>query len=85
MESGLRTALTLEKTRAGADLSLRADLTLTALAEAKFWPVARSQEIIREAKTATRSQRYEHAAAPARAALDPVRETCNSRKLHDQG
>ncbi|WP_037671439.1 hypothetical protein [Streptomyces flaveolus] len=106
----------LEKTRAGADLSLRAALTLTALAEAKHWPVARSDEIIRiphatwsnaliqldagafvdvliplttvetrataarrirEAKAAIRDQRYEHAVALARAALDPVRETCN--------
>ncbi|MGW3990916.1 hypothetical protein [Streptomyces sp. NPDC004830] len=113
----------LEKTRAGADLSLRAALTLTALAETKHWPVARSDEIIRiphatwsnaliqldagafvdvliplttvetrataarrirEARAAIRDQRYEHAVALARAALDPVRETCNSRQLHDQ-
>ncbi|MEU1502187.1 hypothetical protein [Streptomyces sp. NPDC005732] len=37
----------LEKARAGADLNLRAQLALTALAEAKHWPVAQSQEIIR--------------------------------------
>ncbi|MET9077920.1 hypothetical protein ABZX95_38555 [Streptomyces sp. NPDC004232] len=37
----------LEKARAGADLTLRAELALTALADAKYWPVARSQEIIR--------------------------------------
>ena len=33
--------------RTGADLSLRADLTLTAPADAKRWPVAQSQEIVR--------------------------------------
>ncbi|WBO61511.1 hypothetical protein [Streptomyces camelliae] len=109
--------------RAGADLSLRADLALTALADVKRWPVAQSQEIvliphamwsnaliqldagafvdvliptttvearataarrIREAKAAIRDQRYEHAVALARAALDPVRETCNIKRLHDQ-
>ena len=37
----------LEKMRAGADLTLRANLTLTALAEAKHWPVASDQEVIR--------------------------------------
>ncbi|MER6374428.1 hypothetical protein ABT255_40085 [Streptomyces mirabilis] len=113
----------LEKARASADLSLRADLTLTALADAKNWPVAHDQEIIRiphatwsnaltqldagafvdvvipittvegratgarrirEAKTAIRDGRYEHAVALARAALDPVREACNTKKLHDQ-
>ncbi|WP_055591559.1 hypothetical protein [Streptomyces hirsutus] len=113
----------LEKLRAGADLSLRAQLTLTALEYAKHWPVAQDQEVIRiphatwsnalvqldagafvdvlipvttvearatgarrirEAKTAIRDGRYEHAVALARAALDPVREACNTRKVHDQ-
>ncbi|WP_328760654.1 hypothetical protein [Streptomyces sp. NBC_00271] len=37
----------LEKTRAGNDLTLRAELSLTALAETKHWPVADDQEIIR--------------------------------------
>ncbi|MFD8384944.1 hypothetical protein ACFV2X_41570 [Streptomyces sp. NPDC059679] len=37
----------LEKLRAGADLVLRAQLALTALAETKHWPVAQDQEIIR--------------------------------------
>lgn len=37
----------LEKLRAGADLALRAQLALTALAETRNWPVAQSQEIIR--------------------------------------
>ncbi|MFF4088840.1 hypothetical protein ACFYY9_18395 [Streptomyces nigra] len=113
----------LEKMRAGADLSLRAELTLTVLAEAKHWPVASEQEVIhiphatwsnalvqldtgafvdvlvpittvearataarriREAKTAIRDQRYEHAVTLARAALDPVREACNTQKVHDQ-
>jgi hypothetical protein len=36
----------LEKARAGADLSLRAQLTLTALAETKQWPIASDQEVI---------------------------------------
>ncbi|MGW0079950.1 hypothetical protein ACWDU9_32925 [Streptomyces cellulosae] len=113
----------LEKMRAGAALSMRAELTLTALAEAKHWPVASDQEVIcvphatwsnaltqldagafvdvlipvttvkaratgarriREAKTAIRDGRYEHAVALARAALDPVREACNTRRVHDQ-
>lgn len=113
----------LEKARAGADLSLRADLALTALAEAKHWPVAQDQEFIRiphatwsnaltqldagafvdvlipittvearatgarrirEAKAAIRDGRYEHAVALARAALDPVREACDTKKLHDR-
>ncbi|MGI5518670.1 hypothetical protein [Streptomyces sp. CA-106131] len=113
----------LEKMRAGADLSLRAELTLTALAEAEHWPVACDQENIRiphatwsnalaqldagafvdvlipittvdarataarrirEAKTAIRDQRYEHAVTLARQALDAVREACNTQKLHDQ-
>ncbi|MEV8547703.1 hypothetical protein [Streptomyces sp. NPDC051572] len=113
----------LEKARAGADLNLRAELALTALADAKNWPVAESQEIIRiphatwsnaltqldagafvdvlipittvearatgarrirEAKTAIRDGRYEHAVALARAALDPVREACDTKKLHAQ-
>ncbi|WP_406429205.1 hypothetical protein [Streptomyces sp. NBC_00147] len=113
----------LEKLRAGADMCLRADLTLTALADVKNWPVARGQEIIRiphatwsnaltqldagafvdvlipmtsvearataarrirEAKTAIRDGRYEQAVTFARAALDPVREACNTRQLHDQ-
>ncbi|MGY3206331.1 hypothetical protein [Streptomyces sp. TE5632] len=113
----------LEKMRAGADLSLRAELTLTALAETKHWPVASDQGVIRiphatwsnaltqldagafvdvlipittvearataarricEAKTAIRDQRYEHAVTLARAALDPVREACNTQKVHDQ-
>jgi hypothetical protein len=113
----------LEKTRAGNDLALRAELSLTALAETKHWPVADDQEIIRvphatwsnaltqldagafvdvlipvttvearatgarrirEAKTAIRDGRYEHAVALARAALDPVREACNTRRVHDQ-
>ncbi|GHI10424.1 hypothetical protein AQI88_38755 [Streptomyces cellostaticus] len=113
----------LERTRAGNDLALRAELSLTALTETKHWPVADDQEIIRvphatwsnaltqldagafvdvlipvttvearataarrirEAKTAIRDQRYEHAVALARAALDPVREACNTKKLHDQ-
>ncbi|MEU3414653.1 hypothetical protein ABZ760_25955 [Streptomyces sp. NPDC006658] len=39
---------------------------------------------IREAKTAIRDGRYEHAVALARAALDPVREACNTRRVHDQ-
>ncbi|MEU3103894.1 hypothetical protein [Streptomyces griseoflavus] len=95
----------LEKLRAGADLSLRAQLTLTALEYAKHWPVVQDQEIIRiphaawsnalvqldagafvdvlipvttvearatgagrirEAKTAIRDGRYEHAVALAR-------------------
>lgn len=111
----------LEKMRAGdADLTLRANLTLTALAEAKHWPVASDQEVIRiphatwsnaitqldasafvdvlvpltkvearataarrisEAKTAIRDGRYEHAVALARAALDPVREACNTQNV----
>ncbi|MEU8852680.1 hypothetical protein AB0C70_42160 [Streptomyces sp. NPDC048564] len=113
----------VEKLRAGADLSLRAELSLTALAEAKHWPVASDQEVIRiphatwsnaltqldagafvdilipittvearataarrirEAKDAIRDGRYEHAVALARAALDPVREVCNTKQLHDQ-
>ncbi|WP_327692403.1 hypothetical protein [Streptomyces sp. NBC_00459] len=113
----------LEKMRAGADLVLLADLTLTALADPKNWPVAQGQEIIRiphakwsntltqldagafvdvlisvttvearatgarrirEAKTAIRDGRYEHAVSLARAALDPVREACDTKKLHDQ-
>ncbi|WP_331720307.1 hypothetical protein OG985_50245 (plasmid) [Streptomyces sp. NBC_00289] len=37
----------LEKTRAGADLTLRADLTLTGLAERRHWPVASDSENIR--------------------------------------
>ena len=104
-------------------LALRAELSLTALAETKHWPVADDQEIIRvphatwsnaltqldagafvdvlipvttvearatgarrirEAKTAIRDGRYEHAVALARAALDPVREALNTRRLHDQ-
>ncbi|NUK03231.1 hypothetical protein [Streptomyces lunaelactis] len=111
----------LEKTRAGADLTLRADLTLTGLAETKHWPVATDQEIIRiphatwsnaltqldagafvdvlvpittvearataarrirEAKTAIRDQRYEHAVTLARAALDAVREACDTQKVY---
>ncbi|MER5980651.1 hypothetical protein ABT142_29755 [Streptomyces sp. NPDC001857] len=111
----------VEKLRAGADLSLRAELTLTALAEAKHWPVASDQEVIRvphaawsnaltqldagafvdvlipvttvearataarrirEAKTAIRDQRYEQAVTLARAALDPVREACNTQRVH---
>ncbi|WP_218042469.1 hypothetical protein [Streptomyces chartreusis] len=114
----------LEKLRAGADLVLRAQLSLTALTETKHWPVAQDQEIIRiphatwsnalsqldagafvdvlipitnveaqatgarrirEAKTAIRDGRYEHAVALARAALDPVREACDTKKVHDQG
>lgn len=113
----------LEKTRAGNDLTLRAEISLIALAETKHWPVADDQELIRvphatwsnaltqldagafvdvlipittvearangarrirEAKTAIRDGRYEHAVALARAALDPVREVCNTRKVHDQ-
>ncbi|MER6444149.1 hypothetical protein ACFV0H_33270 [Streptomyces erythrochromogenes] len=113
----------LEKMRAGTDLVLRADLTLTALAEAKTWPVASGQEVIRiphaawsnaiaqldagafvdvlvsitevearataarrvrEAKTAIRDGRYEHAVALARAALDPVREACNTQNVSSQ-
>ncbi|MGW9030955.1 hypothetical protein ACWGQ5_44260 [Streptomyces sp. NPDC055722] len=111
----------LEKTRAGADLSLRAQLTLTALAYTKHWPVAQGQEIIRiphatwsnalvqldagafvdvlipitavearataarrirEAKTAIRDRRYEHAVTLARAVLDAVREACNTQKVN---
>lgn len=113
----------LEKLRAGADLVLRAQLSLTALTETKHWPVAQDQEIIRiphatwsnaltqldasafvdvlititnvearatgarrirEAKTAIRDGRYEHAVSLARAALDPVREACDTKKVHDQ-
>lgn len=113
----------LERTRAGNELALRADLSLTALTETKHWPVADDQEIIRiphatwsnaltqldagafvdvlipvttvearataarrirEAKTAIRDQRYEHAVTLARAALDPVREACNTQKVYDQ-
>ncbi|WUT01649.1 hypothetical protein OHA46_33365 (plasmid) [Streptomyces sp. NBC_00708] len=113
----------LEKLRAGADLVLRAELTLTALAETKHWPVASDQDVIRiphatwsnaltqldagafvdvlipittmearataarrirEAKESIRDGRYEHAVALARAALDPVREACNTKRLHDQ-
>ncbi|MEV5049334.1 hypothetical protein AB0N20_33290 [Streptomyces griseoincarnatus] len=113
----------LEKARASTDLALRAQLTLTALAETKHWPVADDQEVIRiphatwsnaltqfdagafvdvlipvttvearatgarrirEAKTAIRDGRYEHAVGLARAALDPVREACDTRKVHDQ-
>lgn len=113
----------LEKMRAGADLSLRANLTLTALAETEHWPVAHDQEIIRlphaawsnaltqldagafvdvlvpvtigearatgarrirEAKTAIHNGQYEHAVTLARAALDPVREACNTQKVHDR-
>ncbi|MET9588138.1 hypothetical protein ABZY10_34680 [Streptomyces sp. NPDC006539] len=113
----------LEKARAGADLNLTADLTITGLAETKHWPVADAQEPvriphatwsnaitqldagafvdvlipittvearataarrIREAKTAIRDQRYEHAVTLARQALDAVREACNTRKVHDQ-
>lgn len=111
----------LEKTRAGADLTLRADLTLTGLAEEQHWPVASDQEIIRtphatwsnaltqldagafvdvlipittvearataarrirEAKTAIRDQRYEHAVTLARAALDAVREACDTQNVN---
>ncbi|MGA4902958.1 hypothetical protein ACPCAJ_35360 [Streptomyces griseoincarnatus] len=111
----------LEKARAVADLSLRAQLTLTALAEPKHWPVAQDQEIIhiphatwsnaltqldvgafvdvlipittvearatgarriREAKAAIRNGRYEHAVALARAALDPVREACDTHRVN---
>ncbi|MFE9679543.1 hypothetical protein ACFYO5_36480 [Streptomyces sp. NPDC006259] len=111
----------LEKLRAGADMSLRAHLALTGLAEAKHWPVAQDQEIIRiphatwsnaltqldagafvdvlipittvearatgarrirEAKNAIRDGRYEHAVALARAALDPVREACDTHKVN---
>ncbi|MFD7879857.1 hypothetical protein ACFV5G_38245 [Streptomyces sp. NPDC059766] len=111
----------LEKTRAGNDLALRAELSLTALAETKHWPVADDQEIIRiphatwsnaltqldagafvdvlipittvetrataarrihEAKTAIRDQRYEHAVTLARAALDAVREVCDTQKVY---
>ncbi len=107
----------LEKMRAGADLVLLADLTLTALADTKNWPVAQSQEIIRiphatwsnalaqldagafvdvlipipivearataarrirEAKTAIRDGRYEHAVTLARQALDAVRNDCDT-------
>ncbi|MGM0361728.1 hypothetical protein ACNFRX_17175 [Streptomyces griseoaurantiacus] len=39
---------------------------------------------IREAKTAIRDGRYEHAVSLARAALDPVREACDTKKVHDQ-
>jgi hypothetical protein len=113
----------LEKARAGADLNLTAELTVTGLAETEHWPTAGAQEPvriphatwsnaliqldagafvdvlipittadtrataarrIREAKVAIRDQRYEHAVALARAALDPVRETCNTRRIHDQ-
>ncbi|MCX4657439.1 hypothetical protein AB0N79_33800 [Streptomyces microflavus] len=113
----------LEKLRAAADLSLRAELSLTALSEAKHWPVACDQEVIRiphatwsnaltqldagafvdvlipittvearataarrirEAKNAIRDGRYEHAVSLARAALDPVREACNTKQLHEQ-
>lgn len=113
----------LEKMRAGADLTLRADLTLTALTETKSWPVASDQEVIRiphatwsnaitqldagafvdvlvpltevearataarrirEAKTAIRDGRYEHAVSLARAALDPVREACNTQNVYNQ-
>jgi hypothetical protein len=111
----------LEKTRAGSDLTLRASLTLTGLAETKHWPAASDQEIIRiphatwsnaltqldagafvdvlvpittvearataarrirEAKTAIRDQRYEHAVTLARAVLDAVRETCDTQKIN---
>ncbi|MGW4823530.1 hypothetical protein ACWEP4_32430 [Streptomyces sp. NPDC004227] len=111
----------LEKTRAGADLTLRADLTLTGLAETRQWPVATDQETIRiphaewsnsltqlnagafvdvlipiatvesrataarrirEAKTAIRDQRYEHAVTLARAALDAVREACDTQRVN---
>ncbi|MBB4796220.1 hypothetical protein BJY54_006924 [Streptomyces nodosus] len=37
----------LEKTRTGNDLPLRAELSLTALAETTHWPVADDQQIIR--------------------------------------
>ncbi|QOV33281.1 hypothetical protein IM697_23875 [Streptomyces ferrugineus] len=111
----------LEKLRAGADLVLRANLALTALAEPKHWPVAQDQEVIRiphatwsnaltqldagafvdvlipittvearatgarrirEAKTAIRDGRYEYAVALARAALDPVREACDTHMVN---
>ncbi|MGA5454410.1 hypothetical protein ACPCVO_48380 [Streptomyces umbrinus] len=39
---------------------------------------------IREAKTAIRDGRYEHAVSLARAALDPVRDSCDTKKVHDQ-
>ncbi|MGW2892615.1 hypothetical protein ACWDDN_46450 [Streptomyces griseoruber] len=39
---------------------------------------------IREAKTAIRDGRYEHAVALARAALDPVREACDTHKVNTE-
>ncbi|WP_328419111.1 hypothetical protein [Streptomyces sp. NBC_00443] len=39
---------------------------------------------IREAKTAIRDGRYEHAVALARAALDPVREACDTNKVNTE-
>ncbi|MFD3826388.1 hypothetical protein [Streptomyces sp. NPDC058625] len=107
-----------EKTRAGNDLALRAELFLTALAETKHWPVADDQEIIRvphaawsnaltqldagafvdvltpvttvearatgarrirEAKTAIRNGRYEHAVALAERAAFAARQAGSSR------
>ncbi|MFF4874332.1 hypothetical protein [Streptomyces sp. NPDC000961] len=113
----------LEKARAGADLNLTAELTVTGLAETEHWPTTGSQERvriphatwsnaitqldagafvdvlvpltevevrataarrIREAKTAIRDGRYEHAVSLARAALDPVREICNTQKVYSR-
>ncbi|MFF7717660.1 hypothetical protein [Streptomyces sp. NPDC007988] len=113
----------LEKGRAGADLNLTAELTVTGLAETKHWPTTSAQEPvriphatwsdaitqldagafvdvlvpltevearatparrIREAKTAIRDGRYEHAVSLARAALDPVRETCGTQSVYNQ-
>ncbi|MFE3865505.1 hypothetical protein ACFXPT_34520 [Streptomyces goshikiensis] len=113
----------LEKARAGADLNLTAELTVTGLAETEHWPTTGSQEPvrishatwsnaitqldagafvdvlvpltdvearataarrIREAKTAIRDGRYEHAVSLARAALDPVREICNTQKVYNR-
>ncbi|MFE2738952.1 hypothetical protein [Streptomyces sp. NPDC059349] len=39
---------------------------------------------VREAKTAIRDGRYEHAVSLARAALDPVRETCNTQNVYNR-
>lgn len=113
----------LEKARAGADLNLTAELTVTSLAEAERWPADTAQEPvriphaawsnaitqldagafvdilvpltevevrataarrIREAKTAIRDGRYEHAVTLARQALDAVRETCNTTNVYNR-
>ncbi|MFF7656539.1 hypothetical protein ACFZCY_43105 [Streptomyces sp. NPDC007983] len=37
----------LEKARAGADLNLTAELTITGLAETKHWPTTGAQEPVR--------------------------------------